>query len=386
MKSFITAIGTANPAYGFPQLKIAEFMSAAVSMNEEEKQKLITLYRASGIRNRYSVLPDFGTAFEHSDFFRPGENKRMPSVAERMVLYRREALPLSIAAIQNCLEQLPSFSKDTITHLITVSCTGMYAPGLDLDIVNSLGLAHSVKRTCVNFMGCYAAFSALKVADAFCKADKNAVVLIVCVELCTIHYQRSRNWDHILSNALFGDGAAAVLVQSEQPEGLALRPELFYCDVLPEGSNDMAWSIADFGFEMILSSYVSSIIKGGIKTLTKNLLSELDFGLADIDYVAIHPGGKKILEVVMEELGIEKNKCRQSFDVLAEYGNMSSPSVLFVLKKIMQDLGNSRSPKKIISFAFGPGLTMESMVLEVAPSKLATAVNEEKVLLKIKTL
>jgi len=386
MKSFITAIGTANPAYGFPQLKIAEFMSDAVSMNEEERQRLFTLYRASGIRHRYSVLPDFGTAFEHSDFFRSGDKTAMPAVSERMALYRREALPLSLAAIENCLDQLASFSKDKITHLITVSCTGMYAPGIDLDIVQSLGLSHSVNRTCVNFMGCYAAFSGLKVADSICKADKNAVVLMVCVELCTIHYQKSMNWDHILSNAIFGDGAAAVIVQAEKPEGLALSPELFYCDLLPEGRKDMAWSIADFGFEMTLSSYVPSMIKSGIKELTKNLLSKLNYKVDEIDYFAIHPGGKKILEVIKDELDIKKDKCQQSFDVLAEYGNMSSPSVLFVLKKIMQDLQNDLSSKRILSFAFGPGLTMESMVLEVVASEFSGALESDKELINFEAV
>lgn len=386
MKSFITAIGTANPEYGFPQLKIAEFMSDSVSMNEEERQRLFTLYRASGIRHRYSVLPDFGTAFEDSDFFRPGDKASMPSVSERMALYRQEALPLSIAAIENCLDQLGSFSRDKITHLITVSCTGMYAPGLDLDIVQSLGLSHSVNRTCVNFMGCYAAFSGLKVADAICKADKNAVVLMVCVELCTIHYQKSMNWDHILSNAIFGDGAAAVILQAEKPNGLALSPELFYCDLLPEGRKDMAWSIADFGFEMTLSSYVPSMIKSGIKELTNNLLSKLSYKVDEIDYFAIHPGGKKILEVIKDELEIKKEKCQQSFDVLAEYGNMSSPSVLFVLKKIIQDLQNDLSSKRILSFAFGPGLTMESMVLEIVTSELSSAHESDKELINIEAV
>ncbi|WP_051313201.1 type III polyketide synthase [Sporocytophaga myxococcoides] len=386
MKSFITAIGTANPAYGFPQLKIAEFMSDAVSMNEEERQRLFTLYRASGIKHRYSVLPDFGTAFEHSDFFRPGDKTAMPSVSERLALYRQEALPLSIVAIENCLDQLGSFPKDKITHLITVSCTGMYAPGLDLDIVQSLGLSHSVNRTCVNFMGCYAAFSGLKVADAICKADKNAVVLMVCVELCTIHYQKSMNWDHILSNAIFGDGAAAVIVQAERPKGLALSPELFYCELLPEGRKDMAWSIADFGFEMTLSSYVPSMIKSGIKELTKNLLSKLSYNVDEIDYFAIHPGGKKILEVIKDELEINKQKCQQSFDVLAEYGNMSSPSVLFVLKRIMQDLQDDFSSKRILSFAFGPGLTMESMILEVVPSEFTKALEDDKEFINIEAV
>ncbi|MBO9701487.1 MAG: type III polyketide synthase [Sporocytophaga sp.] len=386
MKSFITAIGTANPAYGFPQLKIAEFMSDAVSMNEEERQRLFTLYRASGIRHRYSVLPDFGTAFKYSDFFKPGDKALMPSVSERMALYKQEALPLSIAAIENCLDQLGSFSKDKITHLITVSCTGMYAPGLDLDIVQSLGLSHSVNRTCVNFMGCYAAFSGMKVADAICKADKNAVVLMVCVELCTIHYQKSMNWDHILSNAIFGDGAAAVIVQAEKSSALALSPELFYCDLLPEGRKDMAWSIADFGFEMTLSSYVPSMIKSGIKELTNNLLSKLSYKVDEIDYFAVHPGGKKILEVIKDELEIKKEKCQQSFDVLADYGNMSSPSVLFVLKKIMQDLQNDLSSKRILSFAFGPGLTMESMVLEVVPSEFTKALEDDKEFINIEAV
>src|SRR5699024_10541350 len=147
-----------------------------------------------------------------------------------------------------------------ITHLITVSCTGMYAPGLDIEIVQEARLSPSVKRTAINFMGCYAAFNAIKVGDAICKAEAEARVLIVCVELCSIHFQKKKDDDNILSNALFGDGAAAIVLQSTPPQAASLALERFHCDLSFEGKQEMAWHIGDHGFEMRLSAYVPDMI------------------------------------------------------------------------------------------------------------------------------
>jgi predicted naringenin-chalcone synthase len=171
----------------------------------------------------------------------------------------------------------------------------MYAPGLDIELVKALGLRADVRRTCVNFMGCYAAVNAVKLADAFCLADASARVLIVSVELCTLHFQKSPEEDHLVSNALFGDGAAACLVQAEPLPNSApsLALQAFHCGLEPDGHDDMAWHINDFGFEMTLSSYVPKLIQRGIGNLTEGLLSSLPVQLADIRHFAIHPGGAR---------------------------------------------------------------------------------------------
>lgn len=366
MKSSIIAIGTANPDYCFDQQLISEFMSRAARLSPSETTKLKALYRASGIGKRYSVIPDFGGGPENYSFFpTTPDMEPFPSVKDRMQLYKKEALPLAIRAIDKCLKSAPDLRLSDITHLITVSCTGMYAPGLDIEIVQALNLSPGIQRTCINYMGCYAAFNALKAADAFCKADPDTRVLIVCVELCTIHFQKSKDPDHLLSNALFSDGASAAIVSPEGIEGKNLELSGFHCDLEPQGKKDMTWHISDFGFEMTLSSYVPELIRSGISNLTKKLLERLSSNQESISLLAIHPGGKRILEVIEEELKFPKIANLPAYKVLKEYGNMSSATLFFVLKELLKTLTQEDSEKNVLSFAFGPGLTLESMILKV---------------------
>ena len=263
------------------------------------------------------------------------------------------------------LQSIPSFNLQEITHVIIVCCTGMYAPGLDIDLVKKLQLPTTVLRTSINFMGCYAAFNAFKIADAFCKVDEEAKVLIVCTELCSLHFQKTPSEDNLICNALFGDGAAAVLVEGNTNASLRLKPENFCSDLAFEGEGDMAWAIGDLGFEMKLSSYVPSIIKGGILKLTKNLLDKISKNVSDIRFFAIHPGGRKILESIEEELGINRCQNEPAYHVLKNYGNMSSPTILFVLQEIIRKLTPGDHGEHILGFAFGPGLTLESMILKI---------------------
>ncbi len=282
-----------------------------------------------------------------------------------MEKYREEALPLSVKAIESCLQSQNAIEKSEITHLVLVSCTGMYAPGLDIDIIETLGLKNTVERTCITFMGCYAAINGIKTADYIARAEAGAVVLVVCVELCTIHFQKSMERDHLVSNSLFGDGAAGLLITSEKPPGISFAINSFHCAIAGDGKNDMAWNIGDQGFEMTLSSYVPKFIKGGIKELTSSLLKKANINLGNIDFFAIHPGGRRILEVCQEELGITAEDNRFSFEVLREYGNMSSATVLFVVNQILNQLTVKDDRKRILCVAFGPGLTMESALLSV---------------------
>ena len=333
-----------------------------------EARKLRALYRATGIKYRYSVIPDY--ANYHREFFpQTGDLEPFPTVQHRMQLYREKALALATEAILNCTEKLNPFSFSSITHLITVSCTGMYAPGLDIELVEQLGLSSNVERTAINYMGCYAAVNAIRLADNICRARVNATVLIVCVELCSIHFQKDNNQDNLLANAIFSDGAGAVIQSGQPGNTYKLGPEKFYCDLIKEGKQDMAWSIGNFGFEMRLSSYVPAVIKSGIKKPVMELLDHCHMNIHDIDYFAIHPGGKLILEVVEKELKIERRKTKYAFEVLRDYGNMSSVSVLFVLEKIMEELLTGlKNKSNILGIAFGPGLTLESMVLSVNQS------------------
>ncbi|HEY3402017.1 MAG TPA: type III polyketide synthase [Ohtaekwangia sp.] len=363
--SYITAIGTANPENILSQSAIAEFMVRVMQLDQVNSRKLRAIFKSSGIETRHSVLDDYGKTEGFHFYSNSADFEPFPSTEKRQATFRQHALGLSLQAIENLRDRHSFFDPRQITHLILVCCTGMYAPGLDIELVQKLNIPGTVQRTCITFMGCYAAFNALKAADAFCKTDSTGKVLIVCTELCSLHFQKKTSDDNLLANALFADGSAALLVEAIPSSAKRLRLAAFHNDLAPEGSNDMAWTIGDLGFEMKLSSYVPEIIKGGIKKLTDSLLLKIDKQISDIRYFAIHPGGKKILEAIEEQLRIGKNQNQAAYDVLRNFGNMSSPTVLFVLQKIFQGLTTDDHNEHILSFAFGPGLTLESMLLEI---------------------
>jgi len=363
--SYITAIGTATPRHKFNQSAIADFMVRAMQLKGDDERKLRTLYRATGIESRHSVLNDYGKAKDFDFYSNTNDLEPFPSTKKRLEFFRVHALDLSLMAAASCFSKVKDIDPGSITHLIVVSCTGMYAPGLDIDLVKSLKLKSDIHRTCINFMGCYASFNAVKLADAFCKTDANARVLVVCTELCTLHFQKENTENNLLANALFADGSAALLVESRPRAGINLIPESFHCDLAYNGEHDMAWSIGDLGFEMQLSSYVPEVIRNGIGKLTSSLLANISLKLSDIAYFAIHPGGKKILEAIEQELGIKKEQNHFAYEVLKNFGNMSSPTVLFVLNEVVQTLDAKSDGKEILSFAFGPGLTLESMILKI---------------------
>lgn len=363
--SYITSLGIASPPNKIVQPATADFMIRAMDLHGDEARRLRALYQMTGIESRYSVLSDYNKTEGFSFFNEAQDLEPFPSTKKRMAVFREHACPLSVNAIRQCFGAHPALQPAQITHLIVVSCTGMYAPGLDIDIVNSAGLPSTVERTAITFMGCYASFNALKIANQIVMSNPDAKVLVVSVELCTIHFQKEKTEDNYLANALFADGAAAVIIESQPVNDINLKMTGFHCDLAPEGNDDMAWTIGDLGFEMKLSSYVPDVIRKGIGKLTQSLLQKLNISLGDIAFFAIHPGGKKILEVIEKELAITRQQNKHAYNVLRNFGNMSSPTVLFVLYELMRDLRPADHEKKVLSFAFGPGLTLESMVLQI---------------------
>lgn len=361
----ITSIGTAVPPYKQNQQAAADLVSGFLNLNPADKKLLKILYKFTGIKYRNTVIADIFKSPGEYDFFPNNEQEQFPSTATRMKFYKDNALNLSLAAIEECLEKLPSFDKKNITHLITVSCTGMYAPGLDIELVQKLELNTTVKRTAINFMGCYGAFNGIKVADAICRADPNANVLVICVELCTLHLQNKSNLDNLTSNAIFADGASSVLIQGTPTTHKYFRLDHFHSDLLPQSNQEMAWHITDSGFDMILSTYVPQIIGNGIEAFMQKMTELAQTNMDDIHYYAIHPGAQKILKACEKALNITSEQNKHSYDVLENYGNMSSATILFVLKNIWEEINTTKHHNKnIFSCAFGPGLTLESMMLK----------------------
>lgn len=324
-----------------------------------ELRKMKFLYRQSGIKSRYSVVADYSRQVQDWKFYPKSENlEPFPTLEQRMTLYHKHAAPLSVDAIRSCIEGIIPAAE--ITHLITVSCTGMSAPGLDLQIVDMMDLPNTIYRTSVNFMGCYAAIHALKMADAICKTDGEAKVMIVSTELCTLHFQREPTMDNIASSMLFADGSAAALVTPDSFSLPGLELKHFYAEIVPKGRKDMAWELSSSGFLMTLSGYIPELIEEDFEQLIARALKAAGLKKEDIDRWCIHPGGKRILEAVQKSLHLPNHALESSYHILEQYGNMSSPTILFVLQQIMQKT-KTRSGK-IMGAAFGPGLTMETFV------------------------
>ncbi len=361
--SKIISISTSVPEYEHRQEDILTFMQRVYAMNEVDKRKLKFLYHQSAIDTRYSTIPDYSLNANEWQFYPATENlDPFPSLELRMKWFDKTAPPLSITAIEKCIEN--KIPKEEITHLITVSCTGMSAPGLDLQIMEGMNLPSTIFRTSVNFMGCYAAIHGLKLADSFCKNDKNAKVLVVCTELCTLHFQRENTVDNIASSLLFADGCAAMLVAHNHDTRPGLRIKNFYSEVAFKGKKDMSWELSSSGFLMTLSGYVPELIEQDFNLLLNNALANAGMHKKDISHWCVHPGGKRILSSIEKSIDISSDDLRESYNVLKNYGNMSSPTILFVLKEIMEGLAIKKQKNaNVFGAAFGPGLTLETFIL-----------------------
>jgi predicted naringenin-chalcone synthase len=354
--SKIISIGTAVPAYCHQQADILNFMQAVYATTEQDKRKLRYLYQQSGIQQRYSIISDYSKPVDEWKFYPHTENlEPFPSLEQRMMIFNKQAPLLSVDAIRNCLGHTHDSKK--ITHLITVSCTGMSAPGLDLQVLELMDFGKNIFRTSVNFMGCFAAIHALKIADAFCKTDPEAQVLIVCTELCTLHFQREATLDNITSSLLFGDGSAAILMSHGDNEHEGLHIDNFFSQVIPKGKRDMAWELSSNGFLMTLSGYVPDLIEEDFEKIVHSALDRDGTQKEDISHWCIHPGGKRILEAIHKSLKFTNGQLLTSHKVLNEFGNLSSASILFVLKEMLHQ---KKEIKKMFGAAFGPGLTVET--------------------------
>ena len=359
--SYIVAIETAVPEFKHSQESLIEFYKNSTD-DETIKRKISVIGSKAAINTRYSVIKDFSKPPCEFEFF-PKNNylEPEPNINQRMKLFKQHACELSVQAIK----KIKNFDliKNTITHLITVTCTGLSAPGLDIEIIRELQLSQTIQRSSINFMGCNAAILALKNADAICRSTNGASVLIVCTELSTIHFQKNYNDDYLLSSALFGDGSAAMLVNFFRPKSPyypAIEIKSFHSTLLHSGHNEMAWHISDKGFIINLTSYVSQLINGSIK----EMLESISINPNEIDYWAVHPGGKKIVDDFRDALNLTEENLRESYNVLSNYGNMSSPTVLFVLKEIIEKNQTHKIGEKIFTAAFGPGLSIETMLLQ----------------------
>ncbi|WP_262380985.1 type III polyketide synthase [Microbacterium sp. 1S1] len=374
----LRSLQTIVPETVLVQEQVRDVFASQPELGRLAQRIVATSFNVSGIDSRHTVIGELSLDSETTDpvFFDRGSGRLLaPGTKARNDIYTREASRLFVEVARRALDADPDLTPADVTHVITVSCTGFHAPGPEYEIVRGLGLSDAVQRYHLGFMGCYASMPALRAAGQFCAADENAVVLVVSVELCTLHLRSSEDPDTIVASSLFADGAAAGIVTARDlPTTVpALRLDGFHTAIVPEGVDDMAWTIGDSGFEMILSTAVPQIIGESIIGALAPLYGRED-GLAEafaagrvgdrVRHWAIHPGGRSILDRVQERLALSDAQLRPARETLRENGNMSSATVLFVLKRILEQ-ENAAPGDRVAAMAFGPGLTAESALLTV---------------------
>jgi alpha-pyrone synthase len=329
-------------------------------MNEDKSavRKFNFLSRDQSIAFKNSVIPDFRLDETAPELI--SLENRNPPTADRMKTYAKHAPKISHEVATEAINKAHIHNAD-ITHIITVSCTGLIAPGLEIMLTESLSLRSDIKRYGVNFMGCYAAFHALRMANDIVKnSDELCNVLVVCTELCSLHYRNNAEDDNILSTFLFSDGAAACIVSNQCNVEKYISLLDFDSRLIIEGKGDMSWDVGNNGFEMVLNKNIPIYLKENIFKVYQDLL--IKNNIESIDHYAIHPGGKNILKAFSSALNISDENLKHSYHILKQCGNMSSATILFVLQEFLEsDVQN----EYLYAAAFGPGLTVESAILKI---------------------
>ena len=364
MATYIQNISTVVPERSYDQNFLRDRMKEYISDKEITQRIIHRIYSNSGINKRHTVIPDFNANGDPRFFFQEDGTLSVPSTGDRNELYSRKAKELFVETARQTIAENPTVDRNDITHVITVSCTGFFAPEPGFEIIQKLGLPTSTQRFHLGFMGCFAAFPAMKMAKSFCESQPDANVLIVCLELCTLHLQPSELADNLISASVFADGAAVTIINSQKPQAHnSFELTHFATSIAQESEKDMAWTIGDTGFDMVLSSYVPDIIKSNLAQSIKPLLEDYKLTVNDIEHWALHPGGRAILDKVQQNFKLADEQLSPSRQVLADYGNMSSATILFVLKDLLSRPA-SKKQESVLAMAFGPGLTIESGLLQ----------------------
>ncbi|MFT5301812.1 MAG: alkylresorcinol/alkylpyrone synthase [Mariniblastus sp.] len=399
----LLGIGTSHPVHTMSQAEALKMFSDLVCENEKQKRLAKVLYRKSGVKNRHTVVPhqaaytwgtparqvtavgtsetvgfnrDLLVAPETLPEISPGESAG-PTTGERMQIYREFASSLAIESAKAALSD-GRIEPEQITHLVVVTCTGFDSPGIDIQLIKQLGLPPTTQRVNVGFMGCHAAINGIRVATAIAQSDPNARVLMTAVELCSLHYKFQWDLEGVIGNALFADGSASLVFGSKDPTIPNSLPESETPSssdwnvvstgsvLIPDSIETMSWTVGDNGFEMILTNEIGDRIEATLKDWLVNWLADHQLTIDEIDLWGVHPGGPRILSAVQNSLSLSDDDLATSRSVLQRYGNMSSPTVLFILQEFTDAIrAADRSGEKsnCLLLAFGPGLVAEVALL-----------------------
>lgn len=357
MRANILALATKVPETILSQERFQEAAKTLLSLKGPELDLLKRILEKSLINKRHTIVDDFLEKRFKGNFFGRGRKARFPKTARRNELYKEAAPKLAEAVCQDVLEQWGGDRKQ-ITHIISVSCTGMIAPGIEFLMVERLGLSWDIERLGINFMGCFGAFKGLAIAKSLALENPKHRVLVVCTELCSLHFQEDDKKDSFVSNAIFADGAAAVVVGTEVKEREKLLFEMHNqsSQALKNTQGHMTWDAGDYGYQMRLNNTIPKNLEKHFSPFVQRLI-----GTIPIEQCmwAIHPGGKAILEGVARACSLDQDQLFASWNVLREYGNMSSPTFLFVLKELL-----TYQKKWVVGVGFGPGLSIEGLLLK----------------------
>jgi predicted naringenin-chalcone synthase len=362
MSLYLHGIGTAVPPHAIAQSDAASAAQSFSLPSRAEQLLAARMFDRCGVGRRHSVILESSTPGSPmpQSFYQPAEQPGDfgPTTGERMKFYEARAGELGTASAREALAAAETAPAE-ITHLITISCTGFHSPGVDVALVRDLGLNPGVSRTHIGFMGCHAALNGLRVAKAFTDSDPRSCVLICAVELCSLHYQYRWTTDAIVANALFADGAAAVVGRGGPAEGRRWQLQAAASALVPDTEDAMSWRIGDNGFEMTLSARVPELIRERLRDWLTDWLAGLGLSIGQIASWAIHPGGPRILAACGNACGLPDTALQVSAEVLSQFGNMSSPTILFIIDRLQRQSAGA----PCVALAFGPGLTIEAALL-----------------------
>lgn len=368
-KALIQGIGTALPPYRLCQDDVFAKIEASLREDPHALRWAKRIFKQCGVQIRYTCEEDFLKPADQCTYLSTDKQQAAPSTSRRMEVYRRESVPLAERAAEEAMRDAGTEAPG-ITHILTVSCTGQFLPGLDTVLIHRLGLSPRIQRIPLTFQGCAAGLRAIQLAQGIVSSDPGAKVLVVCVELCTIHLQPSGSREALFGASFFGDGASACVVGSSHANlqgGFRLGGG--HSVLLPDSADEMIWEVGDTGFDLFLSPNIPKLLRAFLQDEVDRLLG----GGPLPPLWAIHPGGRGIVDAVQDLFALDDSQTGFSRNVLRDFGNLSSATLLFVLKGMREHLRKEKeeSERSGVALAFGPGLTAELLRFTYVPTGIA---------------
>lgn len=355
-KAGITGIGTSIPSYKLVQGDVFQRIEESCQKDSDMMRWARRIFRQCGVDTRYTCEPDLLLPAGVCRYLPGQEVREVPSTSERMEVYQRESVPLAVQAAREAMEDA-GLAPSGITHLITVSCTGQFLPGLDTLLTKELHLSPRIQRIPLTFQGCSAGLKGVQLAKSIAESSAASQVLVVCVELCTIHFQPPTSRENLFGASFFGDGASACIVSPLSPgQRYVIQLGEGNSVLVPDSESEMIWKVGDHGFDLYLSPAIPKLLRTFLGEEVNRLLAQDSLP----PLWAIHPGGRGIVDAVQDIFGLDDAQVSYSRDILQQFGNLSSATILFVWKRMRDDLmQRGIGQAEGLSLAFGPGLTAE---------------------------